>query len=75
MSKRKFLAVAVMPGHGKILEKGYIVPSDPQLMLRSMLNMILGLAGGTAILKVVKHDSTRDGSQACADLIEWYEGR
>jgi streptomycin 6-kinase len=37
--------------------------------------LILGLAGGSAILKVVKHDSTRDGSQACADLIEWYEGQ
>jgi hypothetical protein len=29
MFKHKFLAVAVMHGHGKILEKGYMVPSNP----------------------------------------------
>jgi hypothetical protein len=33
------------------------------------------LAGGTAILKVVKHDTTRDGALAWADLMEWYKGQ
>ena len=75
-------AVAVMHGHGDILEKGYEVPKDPAdakthaehgKVIHSAL--ILGLAGGTAILKVVKYDSTRDGAQAWADLIEWYEGQ
>jgi hypothetical protein len=82
MFKRKFLAVTVMHGHGEILKKGYVVPSDPAdaklhvehgNVIHSAL--ILGLAAGTAILKVVKHDATRDGAQAWADLIEWYEGQ
>jgi hypothetical protein len=59
MFKRKFLAVAVMHGHGEILEKGYKAPTDPanakthaehSHVIHSVL--ILGLAGGTAILKV-----------------------
>ena len=80
--KRKFLAVAIMHGHGDILAKDYKTPSDPAdakmhaehgHVIHSAL--VLGLAGGTAILKVVKHDLSRDGALAWADLIEWYEGQ
>jgi hypothetical protein len=81
MFKRKFLAVAVMYGHGKILKKGWMVPSnaaDAKLHVEHgniiFSALILGLAAGTAILKVVKHDSTRDGAQAWADLVKWYKG-